>query len=217
MIADLTQVALFAAALLVLAMPLGAYIARVATGEIRFLTPVERAILTAAGVDGRDQRWTSYATTLSPEHRTALGGEALEEARRLDRYVQNLLDMTRLGYGALEPRRAVVDLREIVGRVRSDLARVLARHRLEVDVPRDLPRVDVDPVLIGQALTNVVENATKYGPVGSTITLRARPTADHVVVTVKPSAAASASSVPPRAHPTWSFSISVFRIWTARR
>lgn len=111
---------------------------------------------------------------LSRADRSELAGTALDEARRLDRYVQNLLDMTRLGHGALKPRRAAVDLAEIIGRVRADLARSLAGHRLDIDVPRDLPMLDVDPVLIGQALTNVVENAAKYAPAGTAITIAAR-------------------------------------------
>ncbi len=111
---------------------------------------------------------------LADEQRQELVLTALDEARRLDRYVQNLLDMTRLGHGALSPRRTAVDLREIVGRVRSDLARVLAGHNLVVDIPRDLPMLDVDPVLIGQAIGNVLENAAKYAPSASSITLFAR-------------------------------------------
>lgn len=99
---------------------------------------------------------------------------ALDEARRLDRTVQNLLDMTRLGHGALKPRHTAVDLREIIGRVRADLSRTLAKHELDIVVPRDTPMLNVDPVLIGQALANVLENATKYAPVGSTIRLSAR-------------------------------------------
>lgn len=99
---------------------------------------------------------------------------ALDEARRLDRTVQNLLDMTRLGHGALKPKRAAVDLREIVGGVRADLARTLARHSLVVDVPRNLPMLDVDPVLIGQVLANLLENAAKYAPPDSAIRLSAK-------------------------------------------
>jgi two-component system sensor histidine kinase KdpD len=111
---------------------------------------------------------------LSAEDRRELAVSALDEARRLDRYVQNLLDMTKLGHGALRPNRAAIDLREIVGRVRADLARVLAGHRIEIDIPRDLPMLDVDPVLIGQALANVIENAAKYAPKDTTITISAR-------------------------------------------
>jgi len=108
----------------------------------------------------------------------------LEEARRLDRYVQNLLNMTRLEYGALRPNRGAVDLSEIVGSVRTDLARVLAQHPVQLDLPDDLPPVDADPVLIGQAITNVLENAAKYAEDGSTITIRASASADTVTLGV---------------------------------
>ncbi len=122
---------------------------------------------------------------LSPVNLQALGQEALGEARRLDRYVQNLLDMTRLGYGALAPHFAIVDLREIVGRARADLARSLSRHRIAVDIPKDLPRLNVDPVLIGQALVNVLENACKYAPIDSTIRIEARSAGDFVALAIR--------------------------------
>lgn len=111
---------------------------------------------------------------LGAADRRELTMTALDEARRLDRYVQNLLDMTRLGHGALAPKRAAVDLREILGVVRTDLERVLARHRLVIETPRDLPPLHVDPVLIGQAIANIVENAAKYAPAGTSITIVAR-------------------------------------------
>ena len=109
---------------------------------------------------------------------------ALDEARRLDRYVQNLLDMTRLGHGALAPKRAAVDLREILGVVRSDLKRVLASHRLIIETPRDLPALLVDPVLIGQAIANVVENAAKYAPAGTVICITAKADGDNAEIAV---------------------------------
>lgn len=124
------------------------------------------------------------ARALSPADRDALTSTVLEEAQRLDRYVQNLLDMTRLGYGALNLRRGAVDLREIVGRVRSDLARVLGTREVVVDMPRDLPPVDVDPVLIGQVFVNVLENAAKHAPGRTAIAIRARPEASSIRVSV---------------------------------
>jgi two-component system sensor histidine kinase KdpD len=122
--------------------------------------------------------------TLAEEKRHELALTALDESRRLDRYVQNLLDMTRLGHGALTPKRCAVDLREIIGRVRTDLARVLSAHILDIDVPRDFPLLDIDPVLIGQALANVLENAAKYAPSGSRIEVTARDTGLHALVTI---------------------------------
>jgi two-component system sensor histidine kinase KdpD len=121
---------------------------------------------------------------VSAESRRELVDTGLDEAKRLDRYVQNLLDMTKLEYGALKPRRASVDMLEIVGAVRHDLVHVLAGHQIAVELPRDLPDIHVDPVLIGQAVANVLENAAKYAPTGSTITLRARVVADMLTLAV---------------------------------
>ncbi|MDC7786331.1 sensor histidine kinase KdpD [Rhodoplanes sp. TEM] len=121
--------------------------------------------------------------SLDPEDRRELLATALDEARRLDRFVQNLLDMTRLGYGALTLRRAPVALREIVGRARADLARPLAGHPVEVDVPRDI-HVDVDPVLIGQAVINVLENAAKYAPPGTPVRIAATTNGAIVTLTI---------------------------------
>jgi two-component system sensor histidine kinase KdpD len=134
------------------------------------LVTVIGAITSLAGTDG----------DLSAENLRELVGTALGEACRLDRYVQNLLDMTRLGHGVLEPKRVSVDLREIVGKVRNDLARTIDAHAVVIDMPRDLPRVCVDPVLIGQALANVMENAAKYAPAASQIVIAA--TADETMV-----------------------------------
>lgn len=134
------------------------------------LVTVIGAITSLAGTDG----------DLSAENLRELVGTALGEACRLDRYVQNLLDMTRLGHGVLEPKRVSVDLREIVGKVRNDLARTIDAHAVIIDMPRDLPRVCVDPVLIGQALANVMENAAKYAPAASPIVIAA--TADETMV-----------------------------------
>ncbi len=128
-------------------------------------TPLVSVIGATSSLADNDSR-------LSPEDRQDLAITALEEARRLDRYVQNLLDMTRLGHGALKPRRSPVDLREIVGRVRADLARLLVGRDIVIDVPLDLPMLDVDPVLIGQAFANIIENAAKYSPAGTPIKLQ---------------------------------------------
>lgn len=121
---------------------------------------------------------------LTPAQNRELVAEALDEARRLDRFVGNLLGMTRLGHGALVPRRETVEVAELIGRARADLARVLAPFRVEVEVAPGTPPVFADPVLIGQAFANLLENATKYAPEGSTIRIFAGPLADGVALTV---------------------------------
>lgn len=140
-------------------------------------TPLVTVIGAVTGIAEGDE-------VMKPADRRELAATALDEARRLDRYVQNLLGMTRLGHGALEPKRAAIDLREIVGRVRSDLQRVISGHALAVDMPRDLAPVLADPVLIGQAVANVIENAAKYAPVGTSIGVKAANTGDTVTLTI---------------------------------
>ncbi|BAT58462.1 sensor protein KdpD [Variibacter gotjawalensis] len=127
-------------------------------------TPLVSVIGAMTGLSGNLDK-------LKPAEQEELIGMALDEARRLDRYVQNLLDMTRLGHGALAPRLTPIDLREVVGRVRADLARVTAEHSILINMPRDLPQVAADPVLLGQAIANVLENAAKYAPIGSEIAI----------------------------------------------
>ncbi|MFC0341175.1 DUF4118 domain-containing protein [Paracoccus niistensis] len=121
---------------------------------------------------------------LPPAQDQALVGQALDEARRLDRLIGNLLTMTRLGHGALKPRRTACDLGELVGRARADLGAALERFEVRTDLPADLPPVMVDPVLIGQALVNLLENATKFAPEGSTIRVAAEPAGNDVALTV---------------------------------
>jgi two-component system sensor histidine kinase KdpD len=93
----------------------------------------------------------------------------LQEAERLNRYIQNLLDMTRLGHGGLKIQRDWVAPADIVGSALNRLRSVLAGHRVEVTLAPDLPLLFVHPALIEQALVNVVENAARYAPQGTSI------------------------------------------------
>ncbi|EYD74994.1 Osmosensitive K+ channel histidine kinase KdpD [Rubellimicrobium mesophilum DSM 19309] len=85
------------------------------------------------------------------------------EARRLDRYVANLLDMVRLEAGTLRLRLEPVDLTDVVAGVLRDLGKGLAVSGLRVDVPTDLPLVRLDPQLFHHCLLNLVDNALRYG------------------------------------------------------
>ncbi|MBV9989805.1 MAG: sensor histidine kinase KdpD [Alphaproteobacteria bacterium] len=92
-----------------------------------------------------------------------------DEAERLDRFVGNLLDMSRLEAGVLGVKPETVSAREMVDAALKRLGRRLSTHRVAVEVPDDLPLVAVDPLLLEQALVNVLDNAGKYAPEGSTI------------------------------------------------
>ncbi|WP_339560301.1 sensor histidine kinase KdpD [Pseudomonas sp. EA_65y_Pfl1_P113] len=87
-----------------------------------------------------------------------------DEAERLDRYIQNLLDMTRLGHGALKLARDWVSPGDIVGSALGRLRAVLAPLKVSTDVPPELPLLYVHAALIEQALVNVLENAARFSP-----------------------------------------------------
>lgn len=114
-----------------------------------------------------------YDDLLGPTERREMVGTIRDEAERLTRFVRNLLDMTRLESGALAPNADVVDLGEVVGAALERSARTLARHRVELRLARDLPMLPLDAVLLEQVLVNLLDNAAKYAPEGSTITVAA--------------------------------------------
>jgi two-component system sensor histidine kinase KdpD len=107
-----------------------------------------------------------------------------DEGERLNRYVQNLLDMTRLGYGALKVARQPVDLREVVGRALRRLDRDLAGHHVIRDLPASLPEVSGDAVLLEQVVTNILDNAAKYAPSGSNVSLSAQAAGGEVALAI---------------------------------
>jgi len=115
-------------------------------------------------------------------------GEHLEtirqEAERLHRVVNNLLDVARLRAGALEPVKVVSAIDELMESVLQRLRPLLEERPVEIRVADDVPEVPMDVVQIDQVLTNLIENAIKFTPSGSPITLAAVGSASVVRVTV---------------------------------
>jgi len=107
-----------------------------------------------------------------------------EEAERLNRLVHNLLEMTRLQSGAFQIRREWHSMEEVVGSAVRRCGRVLAGRPLDVRVPPDLPLVEMDDVLIEQVLINLLDNAAKYTPAGSRISISVTTYPDRVTVQV---------------------------------
>lgn len=98
-----------------------------------------------------------------------------DEAERLDRIVGNLLSLSRIEAGALQPDRQAVALDELVAERVRRLAPLFRRVRVQVDLPADLPLVDADYSQLDQVVTNLVENAARHSPQGSTVHIGARP------------------------------------------
>ncbi len=111
---------------------------------------------------------------LSTEDRRQLTSLIDVQADRLSGMVQSLLDMSRIQSGVLTPSRSPISLAELVGAVVDDLVPTLVDNEVVVTVPDDLPFADIDPMLIGRVLTNLLMNAANHGPSDTPITVNAR-------------------------------------------
>lgn len=117
---------------------------------------------------------------------------ALSLARLIDAHadqladlVENLLDMSRVQAGVLKPRSTVVSLSDLVAEIVDGLPSGSRGHSVRVEVPEQLPPIDVDLVLIGRVLTNLLENAFRHSPKTTAVTIAAaRHTADRIEVSV---------------------------------
>jgi PAS domain S-box-containing protein len=106
------------------------------------------------------------------------------ETDRLTRLISDLLDMSRIDAGALKLEKSVCSLQQIVDAASGRLITLTQRHQLNIACPPDLSKVHADELRIGQVLTNLTENATKFSPEGSEILISAELTGDQVIVSV---------------------------------
>lgn len=97
----------------------------------------------------------------------------LEAAQRLNRLVGNILEVTRLESGGIHVRKEWQMLEEVIGSTLRQFDKYKDDHPISIHIPDDLPPVPMDAVLIGQVLTNLLENAQKYSPEGSPIDISA--------------------------------------------
>lgn len=103
--------------------------------------------------------------------RIELLDSATDQARQLNRLVENLLNMTRLEAGSVHLNLEPCDLQDLIGSVLQQFTTRLKDHPLKLEIPNDLPLVTCDAVLIAQVVTNILDNACKYSPIGTPITL----------------------------------------------
>jgi two-component system sensor histidine kinase KdpD len=126
-----------------------------------------------------------YEESLEKPVRRDLLTSIREEAERLNRYVGNLLDMTRLEGGGLNIRSDWVDVRDVLGAALERVSRRLAQRKVTRDFPAELPLVKVDSALLEQALVNILENAIGYSPEDSVIELAAYEDRNNVVLSIE--------------------------------
>ena len=127
-----------------------------------------------ASILGSATSLKNYSQALDQADQDELIRTIQEEAERLNRFISNLLDMTRLESGALKPQVEFCDIGDIVGSALGRAGKVLDRHRVVVDLGEGLPMLKLDPVLFEQVLFNLLDNAAKYAPTGTEIRVSAR-------------------------------------------
>jgi K+-sensing histidine kinase KdpD len=120
--------------------------------------------------------------SLSDDDRDELVAAILAQVQRLDRLVANLLELSRLEAGAATPARELWTVDGLVARVLDVLA--ADEDRVDVDLPDDIPPVEVDPGQIERALVNVIENALKFSDSATRVALRATTEAGEVFLRV---------------------------------
>jgi two-component system, OmpR family, sensor histidine kinase KdpD len=116
---------------------------------------------------------TSLSGALDAATRDALARNIQDEAERLNRFIGNLLDMTRLESGPLPTRTSLTELSDVIGSALQRAGKVLASHAVQMRLEPNLPLLELDDVLFEQVLFNLLDNAAKYTPPGSRITISA--------------------------------------------
>jgi K+-sensing histidine kinase KdpD len=107
-----------------------------------------------------------------------------DEVAELDGFIQNLLNATRVTAGGVSPHLEWTDPRDIVNAAIRQRARRLVAHKVETEFAEDLPLVNVDSGLIEESCGQLLENAAKYSPSGSTISVGAKTEQGHVILSI---------------------------------
>jgi K+-sensing histidine kinase KdpD len=137
-----------------------------------------------AAIQGSTSVLASMATIRENAQAGSLVEAIAEEVSELEGYIQNLLNATRVTAGGISPRLEWTDSRDIVDAAIKRRARRLAAHNVTSEFADELPLLLVDSGLIEEACGQLLENAAKYSPTGSTITITVRATKELVILSV---------------------------------
>lgn len=137
-----------------------------------------------AAIIGAASTLESFGALCGEAERAELLGTIREESERLGRDFSKLFDMSQIGSGELVPKLERLELADIVDAALRHSARVLRAHRVDVSLPVDLPMLHLDALMLEHALENLLENASKYAPAGSIVSLTARQQDERVVIEI---------------------------------
>ena len=137
-----------------------------------------------AAVLGAAETLRDLGQRLADGEKADLLSTIIDKSERLNRFIANLLDMTKLESGAIAPNVALHDLGEIVGSALRRAGRILSRHNVELTLAPDLPMLELDAVLFEQVLFNLLDNAAKYAPPETMIRIQGWRSGDSVCLRV---------------------------------
>ncbi|MDB5654690.1 MAG: two-component hybrid sensor and regulator, partial [Tardiphaga sp.] len=137
-----------------------------------------------ASVLGAASTLRDLAPNLSDLEKADLLTTVIDESERLNRFIANLLDMTRLESGAVAPNASLQDLGEVVGSALRRAGKILLKHPVTLELAPELPMLQLDAVLFEQVLFNLLDNAAKYAPADTAITIKAWRDRDQVVLQI---------------------------------
>jgi two-component system sensor histidine kinase KdpD len=126
-----------------------------------------------ASITGAATALRQYDGLYDAGQRTELIGMIEAEAARLGRFVANLLDMARLDSGPIELHREAADVGEVIATALNRCLNQLKDHKVATTIASDLPMLMLDVVLLEQALVNLIDNAARYSPPGTLLTIEA--------------------------------------------
>ena len=135
-----------------------------------------------ATITGAVTSLLAEGSSYSQETRGVLLLTIKDGVQHMNRYVTNLLDMTRLESGILKLNQEWCDIRDVVGVALKEIQEILQEQQLQIDIPRDLPLVRVDFALMEHVMINLLENAAKYSPPDGSINISARPSNGSLLV-----------------------------------
>ncbi len=125
-----------------------------------------------AAVLGSAATLRDLADKLTDGEKADLLATIIDESERLNRFIANLLDMTKLESGAVAPNLAPYDVSEIVGSTLRRAGKILRHHDIQLELATDVPMVALDAVLFEQVLFNLLDNAAKYAAAGTAVSIR---------------------------------------------
>jgi two-component system, OmpR family, sensor histidine kinase KdpD len=137
-----------------------------------------------ASVLGSASTLRDLGDRLSDAQKRDLLATVIDESERLNRFIANLLDMTKLESGAVVPNTARHDLSEIVGSALRRAGKILVHHKVSLQLAADLPMLELDAVLFEQVIFNLLDNAAKYAPADTTISIQAVRDKDAILLQI---------------------------------